>query len=159
MKWRLINFLETTKHKAWVFWYMMRVCWSLFRRAIRHDMSKYSRYEAPYFERSLPLLRSLEYGSPEYKAAIESLGPALQHHYEMNSHHPEHHSVYGIDAMTLLDQIEMLCDWKAAGKRHKTGSMGKSLEVNATRFNMPFARIAIYKLDCYEIGLLRPDKP
>lgn len=104
MKWRIINWIETTKHKGWVAWYMARVCVALIRRAIAHDLSKYSAEEAPYFEAALPRLRNLEYGSADYKAAIESLGPALKHHYEVNSHHPEYHGDFGIKAMSPLDQ-------------------------------------------------------
>lgn len=40
----------------------------------------------------------------------------------------------GINGMTLLDLIEMLVDWKAAGERHENGSIAKSLEVNKKRF-------------------------
>jgi hypothetical protein len=40
----------------------------------------------------------------------------------------------GIRGMTLLDLIEMLVDWKAAGERHENGSIAKSLEVNKKRF-------------------------
>jgi hypothetical protein len=41
-----------------------------------------------------------------------------------------------IGGMTLLDLLEMLCDWKAAGERHSTGSMQNSLEHNRTRFHI-----------------------
>lgn len=42
----------------------------------------------------------------------------------------------GIEGMTLLDVLEMLCDWKAAGERHANGSIARSLEVNRTRFGV-----------------------
>ena len=150
-KWGLINTCETTKHKVWVTWYILKACWALIKRAIRHDLSKYSKYEAPYFERTLPLLRGLEYGSKEYMAAIESLGPALKHHYKNNSHHPEYYD--GIDGMSPLDLIEMLCDWKAATKRHTTGDFGKSLKVNETRFNYSSLYTHTFKSAASEIGL------
>jgi hypothetical protein len=35
----------------------------------------------------------------------------VKHHYEVNSHHPEHYE-NGINGMTLVDVVEMLCDWK-----------------------------------------------
>jgi hypothetical protein len=57
----------------------------------------------------------------------------LAHHYAANAHHPEHH-VNGIAGMTLIDLVEMLCDWKAAGQRHANGSIEKSLAVNRERF-------------------------
>ena len=41
--------------------------------------------------------------------------------------------VYGMD---LLDVVEMLCDWKAAGMRHADGDILKSLEINRKRFEL-----------------------
>lgn len=82
-----------------------------------------------------PRLRSLTYGTPEYSASLNELGPALKHHYQHNSHHPEHYA-NGISGMSLLDVIEMLCDWKAAGERHQDGSMERSLQVNRERFSI-----------------------
>ena len=38
--------------------------------------------------------------------------------------------------MTLIDIIEMFCDWKASTLRHNDGNLLKSIEVNAERFNM-----------------------
>ena len=38
--------------------------------------------------------------------------------------------------MTLIDLIEMLCDWKAATVRNKNGNIRKSIEHNADRFKM-----------------------
>lgn len=153
MKWKIINFVETSKHKYWVAWYILCVCFALLKRAIVHDFSKYSKFEAPYFEKALPKLRNLKYGSEEYQDAIKSLGPALYHHYKENSHHPEHHNG-NIDAMSPLDQIEMLCDWKAAGKRHKTGNMTESLKVNRERFKANYWFHDALERDANEIGLL-----
>ena len=58
---------------------------------------------------------------------------ARQHHYAANRHHPEHFTK-GIDDMTLIDIIEMLCDWKAASLRQNDGNLLKSIEINAQRF-------------------------
>ena len=151
VKWKLINVYETTKHKMWVAWYIFKACYALVKRTVKHDLSKYSRHEAPYFEKALPALRGIEYGSKEYMAAIESLGPALHHHYRNNSHHPEYYD--SVDGMSPLDLIEMLCDWKAATKRHATGNFGKSLEVNEARFDYDGLRTHIFKNVAREIGL------
>lgn len=40
----------------------------------------------------------------------------------------------GILGMSLLDLIEMLCDWKAATLRHDDGDIRKSIEINQKRF-------------------------
>lgn len=153
MKWKFINFVETTKHKTWVAWYLLKACAALIRRAIVHDLSKYSKDEAPFFEVALPKLRNLEYGSDEYKTAILSLGPALKHHDRNNSHHPEYWN--GVESKSPLDTIEMLCDWKAATRRHATGNFSKSLEVNEKRFNYPPWKTYTFKTAAKEIGLLK----
>lgn len=107
---------------------------NLAARGKAHDASKLQSPEREMFDRYTPLLRSLTYGSPEYEAVRrEMLETALAHHYAHNSHHPEHYP-NGISGMSLLDVIEMLCDWKAATERHADGSIAKSLEINRSRF-------------------------
>ena len=104
-------------------------------RSLAHDLSKFESPEKEAFDEYTPKLKALEYGSDEYKASLAGLGVALQHHYANNQHHPEHFA-NGIDGMSLFDLIEMLIDWKAAGERHATGSIAKSLEVNKARFKI-----------------------
>jgi hypothetical protein len=107
----------------------------LCQRAVAHDKSKWHEHEWRDFEKATPQLAELTYGSDEYKAALKSIQPALKHHYANNSHHPEHHPD-GVDGMTLLDLVEMLCDWKAATERHNDGSIAKSLDHNRERFKI-----------------------
>lgn len=104
------------------------------RRAI-HDQSKLQSPEKELYDEFTPRLRDLTYGSDEYKACLKGMGPALQHHYANNSHHPEHYP-NGINGMSLLDLIEMLADWKAASMRHADGDMQASLNINRGRFGM-----------------------
>jgi hypothetical protein len=40
----------------------------------------------------------------------------------------------GLHGMSLLDLIEMLCDWKAATLRHNDGSILRSIDINQKRF-------------------------
>lgn len=40
----------------------------------------------------------------------------------------------GLRGMTLLDLVEMLCDWKAATMRHADGDIRRSIEINQGRF-------------------------
>jgi len=40
----------------------------------------------------------------------------------------------GLHGMSLLDLLEMLCDWKAATLRHNDGDIRKSIEINQRRF-------------------------
>lgn len=105
------------------------------RRQDAHDASKLESPEKEGFDEVTNALRGITYGSDEYKAQLAKLKPALDHHYAHNSHHPEHFP-NGIDGMSLLDLIEMLCDWKAAGERHADGSMERSLRLNKDRFKI-----------------------
>jgi len=107
----------------------------LMKRGEVHDDSKLGPEEKPLFDEMTPLLKTLEYGSQEYKASLEKLNAALRHHYQVNSHHPEHYAD-GVAGMSLLDLIEMLCDWKAAGERTKDGNLSKSIEIGIERFKI-----------------------
>jgi len=127
------NFWETTKHKLWVLWYIFSTCCVLMKRAFLHDLSKYGKHEEPYFRKYVHRLKDVEYGTGHYQSLLSAIKPALEHHYENNSHHPEYHE-NGFDDMSLLDQIELLCDWKAATRRHKNGSLKNSIEFNSKRF-------------------------
>jgi hypothetical protein len=123
----------TLAHKLRVADLLARVASNIVDRAIHHDDSKFSEQEFELFSEQTARLKGLTYGSPEYKAALKALGPALEHHYAVNRHHPEH-TPEGIDSMTLLDVVEMLCDWKAATERHADGSLERSITQNAERF-------------------------
>lgn len=160
---------------------------NLLKRSIAHDTSKLESPEKEGFDEVTGALRGLTYGSDEYKAQLARLKPILDHHYQNNTHHPEHFAWYcsccsksfsaeqapeqekaagvdgethrfcphccshgsviweaeltykpdkGISGMTLLDVIEMLCDWKAATERHADGSITKSIQINRGRFGI-----------------------
>lgn len=49
----------------------------------------------------------------------------------------------GINGMSLMDIVEMLCDWKAASERHNDGDIMKSIEINKTRFGISDQMTAI----------------
>ena len=113
---------------------LLHICMlELSERARAHDASKYEEPEKSAFDRATPLLQTVEYGTPEYNAVKAQLGEALQHHYAHNSHHPEHYP-NGMEGMSLLDLLEMLCDWKAAGERMQNGSLEASIRINRERF-------------------------
>lgn len=103
-------------------------------RVIEHDSTKFCDDEWPYFLTHTKTLAGLTYGSPEYKAALVEMRPAIENHYRRNRHHPEHH-LTEIRGMNLLDLLEMICDWIAATKRHADGDIFKSIELNQKRFN------------------------
>jgi hypothetical protein len=123
-------------------------------RAAAHDASKLVFPEKEMFDQYTPMLRDLTYGSPEYAACLEEMKQtALKHHYEYNSHHPEHYP-NGFDGMSLLDILEMLADWRAATERHADGSLTKSLEMNRTRFGLSEQLYGILVNTAKELGWL-----
>jgi len=106
-----------------------------------HDMSKYQWVEAEAFARtSYP--RESDYGSDAYKESLGSVAKSLVHHYAHNSHHPQYYLLKDEDIedgqaynrMCALDRIEMVCDWRAACRKHITGDIYKSIEINKERF-------------------------
>lgn len=104
-------------------------------RAAHHDMSKLAEPELSGYAGLSAKLSELVYGSDEYRAALAEAKPVIDHHYAANDHHPEHYPE-GIAGMSLLSLLEMICDWKAASERTKQGSIERSLEVNAKRWNI-----------------------
>lgn len=107
----------------------------LLKRGEQHDQSKHSPEEADVFDEYSGRLKGLTYGSPEYKACLEAMKPALDHHYRVNRHHPEHFND-GLFGMNLLDLVEMFLDWYAASKRHADGNIYESIDKNFTRFGL-----------------------
>lgn len=127
--------LETVKHIHSVRKNIYLFIEELDDRARNHDQSKLESPEQEIFGENYEGLAKTEYGTEEYSKLLEKVQPALEHHYANNRHHPQHWP-QGIDDMTLVDLCEMLADWKAATARNKNGNIRKSIEHNATRFNM-----------------------
>lgn len=124
---------ETMKHIQKVMFALTDIVMALLNRANRHDQSKLEDPEVEVFDEFTPKLAGSTYGSTEYAALLKGMKPALDHHYAINRHHPEYHD--GVIAnMTLVDVVEMLCDWYAATKRHDDGDILKSIDINQKRF-------------------------
>lgn len=78
-------------------------------RGANHDSSKltepeYSGWLAMDQEPRYP------YGTKKYYDKMRRYKEVLEHHYSINSHHPEHFEDPSTQ-MDLVDLIEMLCDW------------------------------------------------
>lgn len=116
----------------------------LVNRSVSHDWSKLSEPEVSAFDAVTEELAGLEYGTEEYTASLRKLGPALASHYAVNRHHPQHFT-NGISGMNLIDLIEMICDWEAASRRHTTGDIMKSIEINQERFGYSDELKSIFK--------------
>lgn len=130
--------LDTEAHISRVGMALNQVMFNLHGRALAHDASKLEEPEKEAFDRVTPKLKDLQYGSQEYRVALREIGPALEHHYAKNDHHPEHYHDDGVLGMSLMAIVEMLCDWKAAGERHDPPTpLSQSIAHNSVRFKIP----------------------
>jgi len=107
----------------------------LLNRIAHHDSSKLRIPEKEIFDKYTPKLKNSIYGSEEYKQFLKEMKKALDNHYALNSHHPEHYQE-GINDMDLIDLLEMLCDWKAASERHANGDIYESIKIGKKTFNI-----------------------
>lgn len=125
----------------------------LMQRALMHDIGKMQTPEAEVFAEYTPRLKDVTYGSAEYKACMTEMGEAIKHHQQSNRHHPEYFE-NGINGMTLVDLVELICDWMAATKRSKDGDIMKSFEINKERFGMSDQLIQILKntVNAYKVS-------
>jgi len=141
----------TLDHIAKVRGYLDWFAAELGRRGEVHDASKLESPEKEAFDAATPLLSASTYGSEEYRAGLALPGPALAHHYAKNSHHAEHFPD-GINGMSLLDVVEMWCDWLAASQRHKNGDFVESIAINRKRFQMDPQLADIFMNTYIEMG-------
>lgn len=83
---------ETLKHVQKVQSRLGQVVQNLENRSQNHDKSKFESPEKEAFDSLGPpeVMAALTYGSEEYKANLRKIKPAIEHHYSVNDHHPEH---------------------------------------------------------------------
>lgn len=146
---------DTLKHISLVQDFVEKVARNLLNRSTVHDQSKLKSPEKEVFDEFTPKLSGSTYGSDEYKSYLAGMKPALDHHYAANSHHPEHFPS-GIQGMSLLDLIEMLCDWKAATLRHNDGDIIRSIDINQKRFGYSDELRQILLNTVAELGIADP---
>jgi hypothetical protein len=144
---------ETRAHIFQVQKRLSRVVTLLLTRGCQHDASKLESPEKEAFDIATPKLKNLKYGSLAYKASLDEIRPALEHHYDHNSHHPEHYEE-GIDGMTLLDLVEMLCDWSAAAMRSLDPNLRASLDYSAERFGIGPQLKSVLLNTMHELGFV-----
>ena len=109
---------------------LAKITSDLTRRASVHDDLKLGddqldRYIARHQE-----IHPLPYDAPERKEVEAKYKDLIEAHHKQYRHHPEHFE-HGIDDMNLVDVIEMLCDWAAAG-----ADIEKSLKVNEKKYSV-----------------------
>lgn len=119
----------------------MDIVWKVFSKLIRnmdyrktmHDASKLRDPEKACYDKYIPMLKEAKYGSKEYQEIKEKMREeGLNHHFEVNSHHPEHYK-NGIDDMDLIDIVEMFVDHFSAAQRSDT-SFEDGLKMNAKKY-------------------------
>lgn len=122
-------------------------------RASSHDRSKFSEPElTPYIW--LTWKYHCEWNNIPFKLPIgmdQKIRDAKFHHFSNNRHHPEWH--FDLNDMTIVDLIEMVCDWKAAGQEFGEKSLvgyanrvlGKKLHFDQKKINLIYK--LIHKID------------
>lgn len=115
--------VETMKHIEKVREIIRVFTDKLTARGTEHDRLKMESPEVEIFTEYTPKLAETTYGSEEYMKHLEEMNGALQ-------------LAKGINDMNLVDIVEMFCDWKASSQRHIDGNILKSIETNASRFNI-----------------------
>ncbi len=123
---------DTLAHIRAVEILLKKFCEELKIRAFYHDDSKLQEPEKSMYDEFKPKLAVLQVGTPEYQEALAAMGDGLKHHYQSNSHHPEHFSD-GINGMSLFDLVEMFCDWQAVSQAR---GQAIPLSVFRQRFDM-----------------------
>jgi hypothetical protein len=146
----LVQLLE---HKRLVGHYLQRFTSALFERAVVHDASKFGPEELEPYAKMLPRFAKAAYGSEEYIACCRGIKPALDHHLQNNTHHPEFYPG-GINDMDLFDVVEMVCDWIAAAQRANGDTV--RLDLQRTRFGIDDQ---LYKMICKTAETLTADMP
>jgi hypothetical protein len=136
---------ETMRHILTVRALLLEGIRELVTRADAHDLSKLSDPEVSWFTENTDKLKTMKYGSDEYKATMATGRTAIDHHQQNNRHHPEYYGADGINGMNLFDLIEMLMDWKASGLRSPGGNLTRSIDINEKRFNIDPALVRILK--------------
>jgi hypothetical protein len=142
---------ETLLHIKRVSQLLNEAAVKLIERGNVHDNSKLEEPEKSDFDRLTPILKTLTFGSEEYKNSLKELEVALNHHYANNSHHPQHYE-NGINGFDLFDLMEMFFDWKAATERTKDGNIYSSIEYNKTRFEISEQICQIFKNTAERLG-------
>ena len=143
---------ETLLHIQNVRALLSKIIGALSGRAMDHDRSKLELLEVEVFTKYTPLLAKTTYGSDDYKKFLREMKEgALDHHYGVNRHHPEHFDD-GVDGMNLVDLVEMFCDWKAATLRHDDGDILKSIEHNKERFELSDQLVRIFQNTVRDLG-------
>ena len=126
--------MDTIEHINTVRRFMSYVQDNIVQRMICHDSSKLRSPEKELFDEFTPKLKNSTYGSDEYKEFLKSMKVALDHHYKMNSHHPEHYKIWRCDICSYqMNEEDAMpdrcprCNLAESELTHVSGIYGMSL--------------------------------
>lgn len=122
------------------------------QRALIHDLSKFKIDEFEGFIEINQIARQHKYGSPEYQASMVDKADLVNLHFSRNPHHPEHYPD-GVADMSLIDTIEMVCDWKAASEAYGNTTLEEGLEIQRARFGLSEEAMGLIKSIIKELEL------
>jgi len=105
---------------------------ALLIRMREHDKSK---LEEPEFSlwKKMDEEPRYPYGTRKYNKKIKRYRELFEMHYKENPHHPEHFP-NGISDMTLIDLMEMLCDWISYKDNIRVSEAIEMVEKQSKRF-------------------------
>jgi hypothetical protein len=138
---------RSINHILMVAGYCCAIATKINMAGVMHDRSKLLSPEKEGFEAAD---FKAEFGTYEYAQKLIANREVIDMHYQANRHHPEHFE-NGIEGMTLVDLIEMFCDWLAASKLRGGGSFENSLLVSKDRFGLTDQLINIFRNTAIEI--------
>ena len=130
---------------------MLKVIWTIFKRGIKHDNSKFSPVELHYNNIIREKIGKIKFGTKEHYDLLGFIAPGKNAHFLVNSHHIEYYKG-NIKRMSPLDLIELLCDWKATTKCNN-GNLDCSLKINKKKYEINNRLLNCLKRDIKEIGL------
>ena len=156
-----ITLLQTTlsihRHRDRVAKYLTSIIQDLQQRAANHDNSKLEDDELIDYAAVHEEFDITPYGTPEYLAIKERIKPAIDRHFSINRHHPEHFE-NGIKGMDLVDLLEMVCDWRSATQNHDVGStMEKSIDFAVRKYSIGPDLEAILRNTARNYNLMKED--
>jgi len=124
------------KHKEDVKKRMLFLAKEIIKRAETHDDSKLREPEISWLIQ-MDKEPYAEYGTPEYYKKMEKWKKFFDHHYSNNPHHPGYYEhLGGINGMTIVDLIEMMCDITSYCQKLHTCKASEIIYEQKERFNI-----------------------
>jgi len=125
---------EVLRHNAAIQKLLTDISLRLYFRGLAHDRDKLVPPQKAGWDANTPR-PPLHYGTRAYYEHLVEIAQTTTRHYEVASHHPEHHP-HGVGGMSILDLIEMLADWMDANRAHGDGNLLESIRLGVLRFKI-----------------------